>query len=135
MLTEVLWSNLGVWLPIWALLERTQKKLLPSPPIKRLPLVSTSSVPYTGELGIVMGALPGDATVGGTLELHPAAAAVDAVVRLVLESVSRAVRLIDREPLLVAAAGASLAGEQRPGLAAVYRAPQVIAKKRRLTSD
>src|SRR5215217_3631219 len=55
MLTEVLRSNVGVWLPIWALLERTQKKVLPSPPIKRLPFVSTSSVPYMGAWGIVMG--------------------------------------------------------------------------------
>src|SRR6266850_5816914 len=55
MLTEVLRSNVGIWPPIWALLERTQKKVLPSPPIKRLPFVSTSSVPYTGACGIVMG--------------------------------------------------------------------------------
>src|SRR5206468_2235568 len=48
--------------------------------------------------------LPGDTAVDGTLELHPAAATVNAVVCLVLEPVSRAVRLIDREPLLVAAA-------------------------------
>src|SRR5205809_2561173 len=56
MLTAVLRSKVGVWPPIWALLERTQKKVLPSPPIKRLPLVSTSSVPYTGEWGTLIGA-------------------------------------------------------------------------------
>src|SRR5437764_8851268 len=37
--------------------------------------------------------------------------------------------LIDRKPLLVAAAGASFTREQRPGLATVYRAPQVVAEK------
>src|SRR6266581_9119084 len=56
MLTAVLWSNLGVWVAICALLERSQKKVLdPSPPINRLPLVSTSSVPSVGELGIEIG--------------------------------------------------------------------------------
>src|SRR6266404_6210297 len=57
MLTEVIWSNVGVWPPTCALLERTQLKLLnPSPPIKRLPLVSTSSVPSVGSCGMVIGA-------------------------------------------------------------------------------
>src|SRR6266478_8081805 len=55
-LTAVLRSKVGVWPPIWALLERSQKNpLFPSPPTNRLPLVSTSSVPYIGELGITIG--------------------------------------------------------------------------------
>src|SRR5947207_8694221 len=55
-LTAVLWSKVGVWPPIWALLERSQKNPLnPSPPINRLPLVSTSSVPSVGELRITIG--------------------------------------------------------------------------------
>src|SRR5882724_10421544 len=57
MLTEVTRSKVGVWLPICALLERTQLKLLnPSPPINRLPLVSTSSVPKSVPLGTTIGA-------------------------------------------------------------------------------
>src|SRR5262249_34834924 len=56
MLTEVTRSKVGVWPPICALLERTQLKLLdPSPPIKRLPLVSTSSVPKSVPPGTTMG--------------------------------------------------------------------------------
>src|SRR5882724_3842301 len=57
MLTPVLRSKVGVWPPICALLERSQKNVSnPSPPINRLPLVSTSSVPIVGSLGIWMGA-------------------------------------------------------------------------------
>src|SRR6476469_9927362 len=52
----VTWSKVGVWPPFCALLERTQVKVFPSPPIKRLPLVSTSSVPSVGALGIMIGA-------------------------------------------------------------------------------
>ena len=63
--------------------------------------------------------LPGHPAVGGTLEFHAAAATVNTVVCLVLEAVSRAVGLIDGEPFLVAAATASFAREQRPGLATV----------------
>src|SRR6266478_9072149 len=56
-LTAVLRSKVGVWPPICALLERSQKNVLPPwPPTKRLPLVSTSSVPSVGELGILIGA-------------------------------------------------------------------------------
>src|SRR6266852_4230413 len=56
MLTGVLRPKVGVWPPICALLERSQKNVLnPSPPTNRLPLVSTSRVPYIGELGIVIG--------------------------------------------------------------------------------
>src|SRR6266508_3695303 len=56
-LTAVFRSKVGVWPPICALLERTQRNDVPplQPPIKRLPLVSTSSVPYTGALGIAIG--------------------------------------------------------------------------------
>src|SRR5437868_14880012 len=55
-LTDVLRSKLGVWLAICALLERSQKKALdPSPPINRLPFVSTSSVPRSAPLGTVTG--------------------------------------------------------------------------------
>src|SRR5215471_17553982 len=57
MLTEVTRSKVGVWPPICALLERTQLKLVnPSPPIKRFPLVSTSSVPKSVPLGTTIGA-------------------------------------------------------------------------------
>src|SRR5437773_4876420 len=57
MLTEVVRSKVGIWPPFCALLERTQLKLLnPSPPIKRLPLVSTSSVPRSVPPGTTMGA-------------------------------------------------------------------------------
>src|SRR5438094_3509161 len=57
MLTDVVRSKVGVWPPNCALLERTQLKLLnPSPPIKRLPLVSTSSVPKSVPLGTTIGA-------------------------------------------------------------------------------
>src|SRR5207249_9956961 len=57
MLTAVLRSKVGVWPPICALLERSQKNWLnPSPPIKRLPLVSTSSVPKSVPLGTTIGA-------------------------------------------------------------------------------
>src|SRR5258708_36751785 len=52
----VTWSKLGVWFPICALLDRTQAKVFPSPPIKRLPFVSTSSVPSVGPAGIMIGA-------------------------------------------------------------------------------
>src|SRR6266480_7410251 len=56
-LTGVTWSKVGVWSPNCALLERTQlKSLNPSPPINRLPLESTSSVPSVGPLGIMTGA-------------------------------------------------------------------------------
>src|SRR5438034_11596868 len=56
MLTAVLRSKVGVWPPICALLERTHQNVLnPSPPTNRLPLVSTSSVPVVGELGILIG--------------------------------------------------------------------------------
>src|SRR6266702_7173321 len=56
-LTWVTRSKVGVTPPFCALLERIhQNGLLKfAPPIKRLPLVSTSSVPHTGELGILIG--------------------------------------------------------------------------------
>ena len=58
--------------------------------------------------------LPGDAAIGGPLKLHAAPAAVNAVVCLILKSMSRPVRLVDCEPLLVPSACAALTGEQRP---------------------
>src|SRR5437899_10780662 len=56
-LTAAFWSKVGVCPPICALLERTQRNVVPplEPPTKTLPLVSTSSVPYIGELGITIG--------------------------------------------------------------------------------
>src|SRR5262249_26540544 len=73
--------------------------------------------------------LPTGSAVRGALKLHPAAAAINAIVCLVLKTVTRSAGFIDREPFLVAAAAASLTREQRPGLAAVCGAPQVVAKK------
>ena len=70
--------------------------------------MSTSSVPYVGPVRNNDGSLPGDPAVGGALELHAAAATVNAVVRLILKAMSRAVRLIDGEPLLVASSGESV---------------------------
>src|SRR5919197_4551183 len=56
MLTEICWSKVGVWPPFWALLDRRHQNVLdPSPPINRLPFVSTSSVPVVGEWGRVIG--------------------------------------------------------------------------------
>src|SRR5881397_2382138 len=57
MLTVVTWSKVGVTAGFCALLERTHQKLLPSspPPMKRLPLEATSSVPQTGPFGILIG--------------------------------------------------------------------------------
>src|SRR5437764_4583817 len=56
-LTETFWSKVGVTAGFCALLDRTQKNELPKspPPMKRLPLVSTSSVPHTGWLGMAIG--------------------------------------------------------------------------------
>ena len=65
------------------------------------------------------GSLPGDPAVGGALELHAAAATVNAVAGLILKSVSWAVGLIDGEPLLVASFRESVGLQLRPGLAAV----------------
>ena len=47
----------GVWPPICALLERTQRNPVPpvQPPTNTLPLVSTSRVPHSGEFGITTG--------------------------------------------------------------------------------
>src|SRR6476659_5938149 len=47
----------GVWPPICALLERTQRNPVPpvQPPTNTLPLVSTSRVPHSGEFGIATG--------------------------------------------------------------------------------
>src|SRR5579864_9206796 len=55
-LTLVTWSKVGVTPPFCALDERMHQNWLPpSPaPIKRLPFVSTSSVPHWGSLGILI---------------------------------------------------------------------------------
>src|SRR6266568_1931165 len=57
-LTVVTWSKVGVTPPFCALDERTHQ-IWPvvrfTAPIKRLPLLSTSSVPHWGELGIKIG--------------------------------------------------------------------------------
>src|SRR6266853_572727 len=57
MLTVVTWSNVGVTFGFCALVERMHQKLLTSspPPMKRLPLEATSSVPQTGPLGMLIG--------------------------------------------------------------------------------
>src|SRR5262245_62154875 len=73
--------------------------------------------------------LPGDPAIGGALELHAAAATVNTVVCLVLEAVARAIGLIDGEPFLVTAACASVRRPLHPSLAAVSRAPQIVAEK------
>ncbi|PYL67692.1 MAG: hypothetical protein DMF28_08555 [Verrucomicrobia bacterium] len=80
-------------------------------------------------IGNVNWTLPGDAAVGGALEFHATAAAVNAVVGLVLETMARAVSLINGEPFLVAAAGAFVGLQFRPGLTTVCRAPKIVAKK------
>jgi len=64
--------------------------------------------------------------------LNAATRAIGAVVRLVLEPVTRAVRLIDSEPLFVAAARAPVGRHLRPALTAIGRAPQVVTEKRLL---
>jgi hypothetical protein len=66
------------------------------------------------------------------LELNAATRAIGAVVRLVLKPVTRAVRLIDSEPLFVAAARAPVGRHLRPALTAIGRAPQVVTEKRLL---
>ena len=56
--TCVLWSKVGVTLGFCALLERMHQNgllKLAAPPIKRLPLLATSSVPHTGESGRLSG--------------------------------------------------------------------------------
>src|SRR6266480_3324977 len=56
-LTVAIWSKVGVTFGFCALVERIHQKLLPlsPPPINRLPLEATSSVPHWGELGILIG--------------------------------------------------------------------------------
>src|SRR5947207_2274071 len=58
-LTVVIWSKVGVTAGFCALLERMHQNWLPvsPPPIKRLPLLSTSSVPNWGSLGILIGVI------------------------------------------------------------------------------
>src|SRR6267378_2322512 len=56
-LSVVTWSKVGVTPPFCALDERMHQNVEKSlvPPIKRLPFVSTSSVPNMGKLGIKIG--------------------------------------------------------------------------------
>ena len=82
--------------------------------------------PY-GQIRDTLRSLPGDASVCGPVKL-PAATRGCCTPRLVLEPVSRAVCLIDRKPLLVAAGGATLRRETRPRLSAIGRAPHIVAK-------
>src|SRR6266568_9421613 len=57
-LTVVIRSKVGVWFPICAFDERRQLNPLPiEPPTKRLPLVSTSSVPVRAEFGRLIGVI------------------------------------------------------------------------------
>ena len=70
-------------------------------------------------------ALPRDTAVCGALKCRIGASAVSGVEYLVLEAVPRAVCLIDRKPLLIAAR-ASVGRLLRPRLAAIGRAPQVV---------
>src|SRR6266536_1496946 len=58
-LTVVTWSKVGVTFGFCALLERMHQNWLPSspPPMKRLPLLSTSSVPHFGSLGMLIGVI------------------------------------------------------------------------------
>src|SRR4030095_14881740 len=84
-----------------------------------------------GIVGDINRSLPGGATIDGPAELSGVASEDARCPILILETVTHAGGgAIDREPLLVATATASLAREQRPGLAAVCRAPQVVAVKR-----
>ena len=57
-LTDVLWSNVGVTAPFFALVERMHQnwvKEVVTPPKKRLPFESTSGVPHWGICGMLIG--------------------------------------------------------------------------------
>ena len=66
-----------------------------------------------------MGACQVTPAVSGALELHAVATTVNAVARLILETVPGTVGLIDGKPLLVAATRESVGLQLCPGLAAV----------------
>src|SRR4029077_370838 len=68
---------------------------------------------------------PGEATIGGAGEF-PGVTSAEAGPKLILKPVSRAIGSIDGEPFLIASMTRSAL---RPGLAAVGRAPDVIAKE------
>ena len=125
----MLWSKVGVTAPFFALVERMHQNWLRAspPPIKRLPFESTSGVPHWGELGILIGFI--QVTPPSVERLNCLAAVIVAggAPKLVLESVTGAVGLIYREPLLVASRRRP---KVRPGLAAVERAPHVVKKCR-----
>ena len=70
------------------------------PARKRLPLVSTSSAPVSGEFGILIGRLPGHPAVGGTIEF-PDVASEEAGPKLVL-------RIHDPCPLVLSMVNHSL---------------------------
>ncbi len=70
---------------------------------------------------------PGEAAIGGTAELPGTVVIAGLAPALVLESVSAAGGVIDREPLLVPSGRGS---EANPGLAAVQRSPYVVEKIR-----
>ena len=68
---------------------------------------------------------PGNPAIGGTAELPAAIIIPGGAPRLILESVTGAVRVVYREPLLVASCRGS---KIHPSLAAVKRAPHVVKK-------
>ncbi|PYL11579.1 MAG: hypothetical protein DMF48_06180 [Verrucomicrobia bacterium] len=56
--TALLWSNVGTTAPFFAFVDRTHQMrpvLRFTPPIKTLPLKSTSKVPHAGEFGMLIG--------------------------------------------------------------------------------
>ena len=117
----VTWSKVGVWPPICALLERTQEKVFSAPfsADKKIAVRVHIERPvcrpgWNNDWG-----LPGDPAVSRSLELDAVAATVNAIARLILESVTRAAGLIDGKPLLVAAFREAVGLKLCPGLAAV----------------
>jgi len=91
----------------------------PFPAEKNIAVRVDIKASVNGPVGNSYGRLPGDSAVCGTLEFHTAAAAVDAIVQLVLKPMTRAVRLVDGEPFLVAATCLFVRLQLCPGLAAV----------------
>src|ERR1700758_1747575 len=73
--TAVLRSKVGTTKPFFASVERTHQ--IPpvakfTPPIKTLPLESTSNVPHAGEFGILMGSNQADPPLVDRLNCLPA---------------------------------------------------------------
>src|SRR5262249_25570857 len=73
--------------------------------------------------------LPRGPTVCGALESKAGAVTASSVICLVLETMPRAVRLIDSEPLLIAAAPAPVGRQLRPGLTTIDRGPQIVTEE------